>query len=162
VHVVVLADTHLRSADLDRLPEPVTRAARRADVLVHAGDVVTPGALGALGTLAPVHAVLGNNDHELAGSLPETLLLDLGGVAVAVVHDAGRREGRAARLRRRFPTAGVVVFGHSHVPVDEVGLEGQILFNPGSPTQRRAQPRCTFGVLELAGGRVRRRAIVPA
>ncbi|MGH9090993.1 MAG: metallophosphoesterase family protein [Acidimicrobiales bacterium] len=161
MHVAVLADTHLRSADLGRLPEPVVRAVARADVLVHAGDVVAPGALRAMGALAPVHAVLGNNDHELAGTLPEALVLELGGVEVAVVHDAGRREGRAARLRRRFPTAAVVVFGHSHVPVDEVGLDGQILFNPGSATQRRAQPRRTFGVLELDGGKVRRRAIVP-
>ena len=161
MRVAVLADTHLSSADLGRLPEPVIRAVERADALVHAGDVVAPGVLEALGGLAPVHAVLGNNDHLLAGTLPETLLLDLGGVPVAVVHDAGRREGRAARLHRRFPTAAVVVFGHSHVPVDEAGLGGQILFNPGSPTQRRAQPRCTMGVLDLRDGRVRRRAIVP-
>lgn len=161
MRAVVLADTHCRSADLDRLPRPVVAAAERADVVLHAGDVVAPGMLDALAGLAPVHAVLGNNDHQLAGTLPETLRLDLGGVPVALVHDAGRRDGRPARLHRRFPWAAIVVYGHSHVPVDEVGLDGQILFNPGSPTQRRAQPRCSYGELELADGRVRRRRIVP-
>ncbi len=111
--------------------------------------------------LAPTHAVLGNNDHELRGTLGETLVLELGGVEVALVHDSGARTGRAARLRRRFPSADLVVFGHSHVPCDEVGVDGQLLFNPGSPTQRRSQPVATFGELELAGGSVRHRAIRP-
>lgn len=161
MRVAVLADTHLRSSNLARLPVEAVRAAEEADLLLHAGDVVSPDALEVLGQLGPVHAVLGNNDRELTGVLPESLVLDLAGVTVAVVHDTGRREGRAARLHRRFPSAGVVVFGHSHVPVDEVGLSGQVLFNPGSPTQRRAQPRCSFGLLDLEDGRVVRRRIVP-
>lgn len=161
VRVAVLADTHLPSDDLGRLPAEAVRAVERADLLLHAGDVVSPDALEALRRLAPVHAVLGNNDRGLTGVLPESLVLDLAGVAVAVLHDSGRREGRAARLHRRFPSADVVVFGHSHVPVDETGLGGQVLFNPGSPTQRRAQPRCSFGLLELEDGRVLRRRIVP-
>ncbi len=159
--MAVLSDTHLASADLRRVPAGAVAAVRRADVVVHAGDVTSPAALAALRELAEVHAVLGNNDLALAGALPETLVLDLAGVTVAVVHDSGRREGRAARLHQRFPTAGVVVFGHSHAPCDELGLDGQILFNPGSPTQRRRQPRPTIGLLDLDGGRVLRRAIVP-
>jgi uncharacterized protein len=161
VRVAVLADTHLRTSDLRRLPTEAVRAVAQADLLVHAGDVVSVGALHALCDLGPVHAVLGNNDRELTGALPESLVLDLAGVSVAVLHDSGRREGRAARLQRRFPSADVVVFGHSHVPVDEVGLGGQALFNPGSPTQRRAQPRCSFGLLDLEDGQVVRRQIVP-
>lgn len=161
VRVAVLADTHLRTSDLGRLPTEAVRAVAEADLLLHAGDVVSVGALDAFCDLGPVHAVLGNNDHELTGALPESLVLDLAGVTVAVLHDTGRREGRAARLHRRFPSADVVVFGHSHVPVDEVGLGGQVLFNPGSPTQRRAQPRCSFGLLDLEDGQVVRRQIVP-
>lgn len=157
----MLADTHCGGTDLATVPEPARRAASQADAVVHAGDVTSPGALDALRSLAPAYVVLGNNDHDLVGTLPERLLLDLDGVAVGVVHDAGRRDGRAARLRRWFPTADVVVFGHSHVPCNEVGLEGQVLFNPGSPTQRRAQPRRTYGVLDLTAGRVVRRAVVP-
>jgi len=104
--------------------------------------------------------VLGNNDLALHGLLPLTRVLELGGVRVAMIHDSGARKGRPARLRRRFPDADIVVFGHSHIPCDEVGLDDQILFNPGSPTHRRAQPTCTMGELVLAEGHCVRRSIV--
>ena len=57
-------------------------------------------------------------------------------------------------MRRRFPEADLVVFGHSHVPVDEEGMQGQQLFNPGSPTQRRRQPHRTMGVLVVGDGEI--------
>ena len=69
-----------------------------------------------------------------------------------MVHDSGQRKGRPARLARRFPDADVVVFGHSHMPVNEEGVDGQWLMNPGSATQRRRQPHHTLGVLDLADG----------
>ena len=103
---------------------------------------------------APVHAVLGNNDHTLVGVLPATLVVDLAGVSVALIHDSGATKGRAARMRRRFPHSAVVVFGHSHLPMDEIGVNGQRLFNPGSPTQRRMAPTRTMGWLELSAGRI--------
>jgi uncharacterized protein len=160
VKVVVLADTHLKGG-ADSLPVTVLTAISSADLVLHAGDVTSRTALEGLVALAPTHAVLGNNDHELRGTLGETLVLELEGVRVALVHDSGARTGRAARLHRRFPAADLVVFGHSHVPCDEPGVDGQLLFNPGSPTQRRSQPVATFGELELGGGSVRRRVIVP-
>ncbi len=126
----------------------------RADVVLHAGDVTSRQALAELEALAETYAVLGNNDRELRGLLPESRLLELGGVQVAMVHDSGGRAGRPRRLRRRFPDADLVVFGHSHVPVDEVGDDEQLLFNPGSPTQRRSQPHRSFGRLRLDGGQV--------
>jgi len=158
LEVVVLADTHLRHG-LDALPDRVIRAVRGAGVVLHAGDLTSPNALAELRGCAETHAVLGNNDLELRAALPEDLVLELAGVTVALVHDAGPARGRAARLQRRFPTAGVVVFGHSHVPLVEEGREGQLLFNPGSPTQRRRQPHATFGRLLLADGVVRGRWI---
>jgi putative phosphoesterase len=123
-----------------------------ADVVLHAGDVVTGELLDELRRRAPVHAVLGNNDHALVGRLPDRLELDLGGLPVAMVHDSGPRKGRAARMRRWFPRARLVVFGHSHEPMDVEGLDGQRLFNPGSAVQRRRQPRKTIGRLLVAGG----------
>jgi putative phosphoesterase len=166
MRVVVLADTHLRGDGLDRLPSAVLAAIDEADVVLHAGDVVSPGALAALegrtaAAGADFYAVLSNNDSSLHGRLPASVIVEIGGVAVGMVHDAGRRDGRAARLHRRFPTGAVVVFGHSHVPGDDIGVDGQRLFNPGSPTERRAQPHRTFGRLELAGGLVRDHRIVP-
>jgi putative phosphoesterase len=98
--------------------------------------------------------VLGNNDTALVRVLAEAVELDLEGVRVAILHDGGPRAGREARLHRRFPSADVVVFGHSHIPWNAVGLAGQLLFNPGSPTQRRGQPHPTFGLFEIDAGRV--------
>lgn len=154
MRLVVLADTHLTEGSPRRLPAGALDLLAGADAIVHAGDVVTATLLEELAAFAPVHAVLGNNDVALRGVLPEVLELRLGGVAVAVVHDSGPTKGREARLARRFPVAGVVVFGHSHIPLVAEGVGGQVLVNPGSPTQRRAQPHHTVAVLELVDGKV--------
>jgi putative phosphoesterase len=160
VDVLVLADTHLRE-DLTKLPSAVWQHADEVDVILHVGDVVTGDLLDALRERAPVHAVLGNNDHQLVGRLPDRLELDLAGVRVGLVHDSGARHGRAARLRRWFPRSRLVVFGHSHEPVDAEGVDGQRLFNPGSAVQRRRQPVRTLGRLTLADGAITRHEIVP-
>jgi putative phosphoesterase len=160
VRVLVLADTHLRPDRRRTLPDEVWAAADRADLVLHAGDVLTADLLDALAERAPTHAVLGNNDVALRRDLPETLELDVDGVAVAMVHDSGPSAGRARRLHRRFPEADIVVFGHSHLPLDEQGVDGQRLFNPGSPTERRRAPSRTYGWLELDRGRIVDRRIV--
>ena len=154
MRVGVVADTHLKRGWARRLPERAVTELAAADVILHAGDLVIPEVLDQLGELAPVHAVLGNNDAELVGTLEDEVVLDLEGVRVAMVHDSGPRTGRETRLRRRFPDAGVVVFGHSHIPWDAEGLDGQWLLNPGSPTERRRQPSKTMATMDLADGRV--------
>ena len=159
MRVLVVSDTH-RKADGAPLPDPVRAELGRVDAVLHAGDVTNRALLDELGRHAPVHAVLGNNDDETLADLPERLELDLEGVAVAMVHDSGTRQGRESRLRRWFPDADVVVFGHSHDPVDAEGVDGQRLFNPGSPTQRRRQPQPSFGLLEMADGRLTHHEIV--
>jgi len=155
----VLADTHLRTG-LEALDRRVVDAMGRSDLVVHAGDIVSARVLDDLRAICDVHAVLGNNDHELVGALPDELRLGLAGVNVAVVHDSGPARGRAVRMALRFPGADLVVFGHSHVPVDERGVGRQLLFNPGSPTQRRSQSHRTFGSLQLEKGRVTSHRIV--
>jgi putative phosphoesterase len=158
--VAVLSDTHIRRGSTRRLPDAAYDELRRADVILHAGDVVVPELLDELRSFAPVHAVLGNNDHELVDVLPERAEMDIDGVRVAMVHDSGPRRGRETRLHRQFPDADVVVFGHSHDPVCGPGDGGQLLVNPGSATERRRAPHHTIGVIELAGGRVRDARIV--
>ena len=150
--IVVLADTHIRRGSARRLPPAVYAALREADLVLHAGDVLTAAVLEELAGFAPTLAVLGNNDTELVGRLPEQRVFAVDGLQVAMVHDSGTRKGREARLRRRFPTADLVVFGHSHIPIDASGLDGQRLFNPGSPTERRSQPVHTFGRLRIDDG----------
>jgi uncharacterized protein len=161
LRVLVLADTHIRPGRNRRLPDVVYDELERADVVLHAGDVLTRDLLDELSGFAPVHAVLGNNDAALVGVLPETLTLDLDGVRVGMIHDAGPTAGRAARVQRRFPDAALVVFGHSHQPVDELGVGTQRLLNPGSSTERRRAPHHTFGRLKINAGHIVRHEIVP-
>jgi uncharacterized protein len=163
VRVIVLADTHAprrwRSC-----PPRVAEQLRGADLILHAGDVCTASVLTELAEYAPVVAVRGNNDGPdvAAWGAAETAELDLGGLSVAMVHDSGPAAGRMARMRRRFPAADLVVFGHSHIPLDERNEAGGLrIFNPGSPTDRRRQPRGTLGVLRLDDGRLAEARIVP-
>ena len=141
---VVIADTHVpRRARA--LPGNLLEHLGRADLILHAGDLMVADLLDELKVYAPVRAVRGNLDPPDL-DLPETLEFDFGGARVAMVHDSGRKQGRRTRLRRRFPDARVVVFGHSHIPFleDEDGL---MLLNPGSPTDKRRQPHHTFALL---------------
>ena len=155
MRVVVIADTHLRRRWPNRrLPTPALDLLATAEVILHAGDITEPEHLDDLRRFAPVHAVLGNNDPELTDVLPERLTLELAGVRVGMIHDSGPARGRERRLHGWFPDAQVVVFGHSHIPWNAPGEAGQLLFNPGSPTERRRQPHRTVGVLELDDGHV--------
>ncbi len=149
---VVLADTHIpRRARA--LPEELAPYLREADLILHAGDLIQPSVLDELCTHAPICAVRGNVDSPEV-NLPETLEFDFDGARIAMIHDSGRKEGRRKRLHRRFPDARAIVFGHSHIPFleDEDGL---LLLNPGSPTDRRRQPRHTFALLRAEEGSVR-------
>jgi putative phosphoesterase len=161
MRVVVLSDTHAPRR-WKSCPPAVALRLRGADLILHAGDVCTAAVLAELAQYAPVRAVLGNNDGPdvAAWGAPPALELELDGLPVAMVHDSGAAAGRLARLRRRFPAAGLVVFGHSHIPLDESG-DGLRIFNPGSPTDRRRQPQGTIGLLRVEGGELRSAHIVP-
>ena len=152
MRIVALSDTHAprrwRSC-----PPRVAEHLRRADLILHTGDVCTAAVLDELASYAPVHAVFGNNDGPdvAAWGAPETAELDVDGLRVAMIHDSGPAAGRLPRMRARFPEAELVVFGHSHIPLDAAD-ENLRIFNPGSPTDRRRQPHGTLGVLHVADG----------
>ena len=154
MRVVVLSDTHAPRF-WKGCPPAVAEQLRGADLILHAGDVCTPSVLDELAAHAPVRVVRGNNDGPdvAAWGAPDTLELDLDGLAVAMIHDAGPKAGRPARMSRRFPAAALVVFGHSHIPMD-VTADGARIFNPGSPTDKRRQPFRTLGILDIADGRL--------
>jgi uncharacterized protein len=137
---------------------------READLIMHAGDVCTAAVLDELAQYAPVTAVVGNNDGPDVAEwgAAETAAADIDGLRVAMIHDSGPAAGRLARLRARFPAADLVVFGHSHIPLDTASADGGFrIFNPGSPTDRRRQPHGTLGVLGIADGRLAEARIVP-
>jgi putative phosphoesterase len=154
VVLAVISDTHM-PRHRRALPAACVERMRAADAILHAGDLMEAELLEELEALGPpVHAVAGNQDSvELRMRLPATTVVSAGGVQIAVIHDAGPRAGRLARMRRRFPDADAVVFGHSHQPLHERDGEFQI-FNPGSPTDRRRAPHHTMGVATVLDGQV--------
>jgi putative phosphoesterase len=151
VVVAVISDTHLpRGARA--LPAACVEQLRAADLVLHAGDLVTAEVLADLRALGrPVEAVHGNaDDEEVRRLLPSARMVAVGGARIAMVHDAGAAAGRLARLQRRFADADAVVFGHSHVPLlERDGATGFQIFNPGSPTDRRRQPTYTMGLARI-------------
>ena len=161
MRVVTISDTHAPRR-WKSCPAPVAAYLRQADLILHAGDVCTAAVLDELAAYAAVRCVIGNNDGPdvAAWGATPALELDLDGLKVAMIHDSGQAAGRTARMRRRFPCADLVVFGHSHIPLDQSG-DGLRIFNPGSPTDRRRQPRGTIGVLRIEQGRLAEAEIIP-
>jgi uncharacterized protein len=154
--IAVLADTHMPKGGR-RLPERAVELLREAEAVLHAGDFFAASVLKEINAICagPVHAVHGNVDEdELRAALPETLEVEFDGARIAMVHDAGPAKGRMARMRRRFPDADAVVFGHSHLPLHEEE-DGFQIFNPGSPTERRRSPRHSMGLLRIERGKPR-------
>jgi len=160
MRVVVLADTHAPRR-WRVCPPRVAAHLRDADLILHAGDVCVASVLTELSEYAPVSPCSATMTvltwPDGAGPTAE---LDLDGLSVAMVHDSGAATGRIARLRRRFPGADLVVFGHSHIPLDG-SAAGLRIFNPGSATDRRRQPQGTLGLLQIDSGRLTHASIVP-
>ena len=153
--VAVIADTHLPRGTR-RIPERCLDLLRTADLILHAGDLTAGSVLDELEELGPpVHAVHGNmDDVALRDRLPSTCVLDAGGVAIGMTHDAGPRRGREERLAAKFPGCAAVVYGHTHEP--QVARVGETwILNPGSPTERRRAPSHTMLVLEVEDGAIR-------
>ncbi|RYB93235.1 YfcE family phosphodiesterase [Nocardioides oleivorans] len=154
--LLILADTHLPVRARD-LPAEVWTAVDAAHVVVHAGDWVDVGLLDELDSRARrLVGVFGNNDHgELRTRLPEVARVEVGGVRIGVVHETGQARGREERMSALHPDLDVLVFGHSHIPWDSTTATGLRLLNPGSPTDRRRQPHCTYLTATAAHGELR-------
>ncbi|GLY65966.1 metallophosphoesterase family protein [Amycolatopsis taiwanensis] len=156
MRLLIIADTHVPKR-ARALPEEVWRVAEQADVVVHAGDWVEVGLLDEMvARCREVIGVYGNNDGpELRARLPAVARAELDGLRLAVVHETGPAAGRERRCAHAFPDTDVLVFGHSHIPWDSVAEGGLRLLNPGSPTDRRRQPACTYLTARISAGRLR-------
>ncbi|MBY6680308.1 metallophosphoesterase [Rhodococcus sp. BP-316] len=153
--LLLLADTHVPTRARD-LPAAVWDAVDAADLVVHAGDWMAPSLLDALEERSTdLLACWGNNDgDDLRARLPEVARRTVEGVRMVVTHETGAKEGREKRMDAQFPDTDLLVFGHSHIPWDTLSDNGMRLLNPGSPTDRRRQPHCTYMTLTLSGGAV--------
>jgi putative phosphoesterase len=153
MRLVITADTHVPKRARD-LPPVLWDAIDAADVVIHAGDWVEEPLLDRmLAGSRRLVGVYGNNDGPaLRARLPEVARVDLDGLRTAVVHETGGRQGRERRCAARFPGCDLLVFGHSHIPWDSMAPGGLRLLNPGSPTDRRAQPHATFLTATVASG----------
>ena len=156
VSLVLTADTHVPKRSRD-LPHSLWTAIEAADVVVHAGDWVDVALLDLMeARCRRLVAVYGNNDHgELRQRLPEVARAEIEGIRLAVVHETGQATGREARCAAQFPDADLLVFGHSHIPWDTTAATGLRLLNPGSPTDRRRQPACTYMTARVGAGELR-------
>ncbi|MGH2697977.1 MAG: metallophosphoesterase family protein [Actinomycetota bacterium] len=152
--VAVIADTHTRGMSRS-VPMGAWPYLEAADHILHAGDVLDPAVLDEMKALAPLTVVMGNCDawDIRARGATETAEVELGGIRIGMVHDSGLSPGRRERMRKLFPDARVVVFGHSHMPFNEDG-NGLLLFNPGSPTWKRKAPFTSMGLLWIDDGEV--------
>jgi len=156
VRLAIISDTHMPRGNR-ALPAACVAELRAADAILHAGDFMRVEVLRALEALGPpVHGIHGNvDDDELRRMLPAARLLEFAGARIAMIHDAGQRTGRLARMRARFKDADAVIFGHSHLPLHEQAPDGFQIFNPGSPTERRSAPAHTMGIATIEDARPR-------
>jgi putative phosphoesterase len=154
VLLAIISDTHMpRGAR--RLPGACLELLEDADLILHGGDLSGLEILRELEEIGEVAAVHGNVDtSEVRSVLPRRRVVKADGVLIGMVHDAGPARGRLDRMRLAFPGADAVVFGHSHIPLHERGPDGFQIFNPGSPTDRRAQPRHTMGLARVEDGTI--------
>lgn len=155
MRLVLISDTHL-PVRAKRLPDILWDEIEQADVVIHAGDWVSVELLDELESRSQqLIGCWGNNDGPVLRSrLPEVARVSLDGLAVAVVHETGASKGREERCARAYPEVDVLVFGHSHIPWDTTTRGGLRLLNPGSPTDRRRQPFCTYQTAEIISGRL--------
>ena len=161
LRLLVVSDTHVPNRARD-LPAQVWAAVESADVVLHAGDWVTAELLDDFERRSRrLVGVYGNNDGpELRRRLPETVNVMLEGVRFAIVHETGPAKGRGERAEALYPDADVLVFGHSHIPWDTTTPGGLRLLNPGSPTDRRRQPVCTYMEAVVDAGLLQRVELV--
>jgi putative phosphoesterase len=155
MRLLLLADTHVpRRAKV--LPDVVWNEIDRADVVIHAGDWVEVALVDAIASRGRLIGCYGNNDGpDVRAQLPEVARETLDGVRFAVVHETGPSTGRDERMAAGYPDVDVLVFGHSHIPWDATASTGLRLLNPGSPTDRRRQPFCTYLTAVVSDGTLR-------
>ncbi|CAG7645339.1 hypothetical protein PAESOLCIP111_04924 [Paenibacillus solanacearum] len=153
MRIGVVSDTHL-SGTAVRLPDVLVEGLQGVDMILHAGDWMDESVVGLFASIAPVDGVAGNNDGlEIVRRFGRRKVLKLAGYRIGIVHGDGGRSTPDTAHRAFLDSDGqgtvdVVLFGHSHIPFME-RRSGMLLFNPGSPTDKRRQARYSYGIVTL-------------
>ncbi len=159
--IIVVSDTHMPRMS-KKLPERLLSELSNADAIIHAGDWTKISVYESLAAYAPTYGVAGNNDgEEIIRRFGMRKLLEFEGVAIGVVHGhGGKRLATESHAVEAFKKVKLdaLVYGHSHVPVHR-RLDGMLVFNPGSPTDKRRQPLYSFGIFDIARGRLTARHV---
>ncbi len=146
-HIGIISDTHI--PHFKKLPGAIWEHFAGVELIIHAGDLSVLSVTKELETIAPVVAVQGNvEEDEVIHALPIKREIVVGHCRIGIVHILGDSKSRAKVARQEFPDVHIVVFGHSHIPYNQEH-GGQLLFNPGSATDRRRQARCSIGLLHV-------------
>ncbi|ADD69181.1 phosphodiesterase, MJ0936 family [Denitrovibrio acetiphilus DSM 12809] len=154
MNLLIISDTHTDS--ITKLPPAVIDAAKKADGIIHAGDVVSYKVISGLIDINPnVYAVKGNMDPASGENvLPLKRVLEAEGVRIGIAHGEGSPQGIENRLLYTFADdkVDIIIFGHTHVPF--WGVIGEVHFlNPGSPTNKRTEPQHSYAILKLDDGK---------
>jgi uncharacterized protein len=151
VKIVVLSDTHLPKRKKG-LPTRLLEQLKDTELIIHAGDWTTIDVYKELQSYARVEGVYGNVDgKEIIELLPFKKIIEVCGFRIGITHGHGKGKTTEKRAIEVFKGEKVdcIIFGHSHIPVNR--FEGEILiFNPGSPTDKRRQKQYSFGVITIS------------
>lgn len=148
MRIGVIADTHVPVV-APQVPDEVIKAFQGVDMILHAGDLVSYDVVEQLGKIAKTVAVHGNMDHEAAREkLPDKTVVEVGDFKIGLIHGGGAPWDIVERARAEFDDVDVIVFGHTHQPMNEV-IDGVLFFNPGTPTDRRFSSILSVGILEV-------------
>ena len=154
MRIAVLSDTHLRVGK--SLPSYVWEQLTQIDMIIHAGDLTHMGLLEELSCIAPVRAVRGNCDGGDV-TLPDRDVIECEALRIGLIHGnsgEGKSTPERAYLAFKDTSIDVIIFGHSHTPYME-WRNGILLFNPGSPTDKRRELKYSFGLLDIRQGQVK-------
>ncbi len=148
--ITVISDTHMPKK-AKTLPIQVVKALQQSELIIHAGDWQTIEVFHELVQYGEVKGVYGNVDSvELQSRLPEKQIIEIVGFRIGVVHGHGKGWTTERRALEAFAELHVdcIIFGHSHIPVLKE-TNGILLFNPGSCTDKRRQPKPSFGIITV-------------
>lgn len=151
MRIGVIADTHLTKR-ATKLPDALVEGLQGVDYILHAGDWITLETVALIEQLAPFDGIAGNNDGpDIIERFGHKKLLTMADYRIGLIHGDGTRKTTEERAREAFreERPDIVIFGHSHIPYMHT-IEGMLMFNPGSPTDKRRQAQYSFGILELA------------